>query len=239
MRLISAQHDSDQVITRLKRMANPRNVAGMARFGINTKRTLGISVNDLRVMAREIGKNHTLAQELWRSGIHEARILAALIDAPDRITNRQLDRWVKDFDSWDICDQVCGLFERTPLGRNKIQLWAKSDHEFVKRAAFAMIAGLAVHDKMASDRLFKQYLVLIRQGAKDERNFVKKAANWALRSIGKRNRALNRQAVAEARKIQKIDSRAARWIAADALRELTSVKVHRRFSSQPKRRSHQ
>lgn len=220
-----------QIITRLKRMANPRNVAGMARFGINAKGTLGISVNDLRALAKEIGKDHEIAQRLWTSGIHEARILAALVDEPDRITRRQLDRWVNDFDSWDICDQVSGLFEQTPLGREKIPMWAKSDREFVKRSAFAMIAGIAVHDKTAPDSQFERYLRLINRAASDERNFVKKAVNWALRGIGKRNRSLNRRATAVAKEIKALDSRAARWIAADALRELTSVHVRRRLSS--------
>lgn len=223
-------HTYRQIIARLKRKANTRNVAGMARFGINTKATLGISVNDLRVLAKEIGKNHELAQRLWRSGIHEARILAALIDEPDRITSRQLERWANDFDSWDICDQVSGLFERTPLAREKIPQWAKSGREFVKRAAFAMIAGLAVHDKTAPDRLFERYLQIIKRAAIDDRNFVKKAVNWALRGIGKRNRALNRRAIAVATEVKAIDSRAARWIAADALRELTSSAVQKRLT---------
>lgn len=220
-----------QIITRLKRMANPRNVAGMARFGINTKRALGISVDELGKLARAIGKDHDLAQRLWKSGIHEARMLAAFVDEPGRITSRQLERWVNDFDSWDMCDQVSGLFERTPLGRKKIPTWAKSDREFVKRSAFAMIAGIAVHDKSAPDSQFERYLRLINRAATDERNFVKKAVNWALRGIGKRNRTLNRRAIAVAKEIKALDSRAARWIAADALRELTSVHVQRRLSS--------
>lgn len=218
-----------QIITRLKRMGNPRNVAGMARFGISTKGTLGISVNDLMALAKEIGRDHALAQRLWTSGIHEARILAALVDEPARISGRQIERWVNDFDSWDICDQVSGLFERTPLGREKIPQWAKSDREFVKRAAFAMIAGLAFHDKTAPDRLFERYLQIIKRAATDDRNFVKKAVNWALRGIGKRNRSLNRRAVEVANEIKSLDSRAARWIAADALRELTSKAVQQRL----------
>ena len=217
-------------------MANARNVAGMARFGINTSHALGISVDDLRKLAREIGKDHELAHRLWTSGIHEARMLAAFVDEPERITSRQLDRWANDFDSWDICDQVSGLFERSPRGRERIPTWAKSEREFVKRSAFAMIAGLAVHDKAAADRRFERYLVIIRRGATDERNFVKKAVNWALRSIGKRNRALNRRAIATAKEIKTLDSSAARWIAADALRELTGPGVQQRLSSQAAKR---
>lgn len=223
----------EQVITRLKRMADPRNVAGMARFGIHSKGTLGISVDDLRKLAREIGKDHRLAQRLWASGYHEARILAGFVDEPDLVTERQLDRWVKDFDSWDVCDQVAALFEKTPLARKKISEWAKSDREFVKRTAFSMIAGLAVHDKVADDRQFERFFLIIKRASTDDRNFVKKAVNWALRSIGKRNRSLNRRAIAVAKEIGAIDSRAARWIAADALRELTGVKVQRRFGRRP------
>ena len=214
-----------QIITRLKRMANARNVAGMARFGINTSHALGISVDDLRKLAREIGKDHELAHRLWTSGIHEARMLAAFVDEPERITSRQLDRWANDFDSWDICDQVSGLFERSPRGRERIPTWAKSEREFVKRSAFAMIAGLAVHDKAADNREFEKFLSMIKRASTDDRNFVKKAVNWALRSIGKRNRSLNRRAIAVAKEIGSIDSKAARWIAADALREMTSEKV--------------
>lgn len=218
-----------QVITRLKKMANPKNVAGMARFGINSKRTLGISIYDLRPLAREIGRDHRLAQQLWASGLHEARILASYIDDPGRVSPAQMERWVKDFDSWDVCDQVTELFARTPYARKKIREWAKRDEEFVKRAAFAMIAELAWHDKAATEAEFEPFFKLIEQVATDDRNFVKKAVNWALRNIGKRNRRLNRRAIAVAREISRLDARAARWIAADALRELTSAKVQRRL----------
>ena len=210
---------------RLRRMGNPKNVAGMARFGINPSRTLGISVLDLRRLARDLGTDHTLAQKLWASGIHEARILASFIDDPHLVTAAQLDRWVAAFDSWDVCDQVCGLFEQTRWARTKITAWARDDREFVRRAAFAMIAGLAVHDKALHNRDFEPFLRLIRRAATDDRNFVRKAVNWALRSIGKRNRVLNRRAVAVAQALRRLDSPPARWIAADALRELTSKKV--------------
>lgn len=218
-----------RVIAKLRKMANPDNVAGMARFGINTKGTLGIPVYELRKLAGTIGKDHRLAQQLWKSGIHEARILASYIDEASQVTETQLERWVKDFDSWDVCDQVVGLFERTPFAHKKIAEWASREEEFVKRAAFAMMAGLAVHDKQASDKQFEGFLRLIKRASTDERNFVKKAVNWALRNIGKRNPALNRKTVATAREIGQIDSTAARWIAADALRELQSEKVQRRL----------
>lgn len=218
-----------QVIARLKKMANPKNAAGMARFGINPKGTLGVSIYDLRPLAREIGRDHRLAQRLWASEIHEARILASYIDDPERVSAAQIERWVKDFDSWDVCDQVTELFARTRFARQKIQAWAKRDEEFVRRAAFAMIAELAWHDKEAADAAFEPYLTLIKQAATDDRNFVKKAVNWALRNIGKRNRRLNRRAIAVARALSRLESRAARWIAADALRELTGAKVQQRL----------
>jgi 3-methyladenine DNA glycosylase AlkD len=203
----------------------------MARFGINASRALGISVEDLRKVARDLGTDHTLAQKLWASRIHEARILASFIDDPRQVTGAQMDRRVAAFDSWDVCDQVCGLFERSRFARAKIATWARDDREFVKRAAFAVIAGLAVHDTALRDRDFDGFLRVIRQNATDDRNFVRKAVNWALRDIGKRNRQLNRRAIAVATAIGRLDSRAARWVAADALRELRSKKVVDRLSA--------
>jgi 3-methyladenine DNA glycosylase AlkD len=220
---------SAQILTRLRRLRNPKNVAGMAHFGINSSGTLGISIVDLRKMARDLGTDHALAQKLWASGIHEARILASFIDDPHLVTAAQMDRWVAAFDSWDVCDQVCGLFEQTPWARTKITAWAGDDREFVKRAAFAMIAGLAVHDKALPDRDFEAFFRLIKHAATDDRNFVRKAVNWALRNIGKRNRVLNRRAVAVAQALSQLDSAPARWIAADALRELTGKRVAERL----------
>lgn len=218
-----------RVITRLERMANAKNVAGMARFGINPTGTLGISIPHLRRLAREIGRDHRLAGRLWASKIHEARILASYIEDPGYVTEAQMERWARDFDSWDVCDQVSGLFEMTPFARRKIRKWAADHREFVKRAAFAIMAGLAVHDKTAGDRDFERFFPIITRAATDDRNFVKKAVNWALRNIGKRNRRLNRRAIAVAKEIARIDLPAARWIAADALRELSSVAVRRRL----------
>jgi 3-methyladenine DNA glycosylase AlkD len=210
-----------EILRQLYAQRNPQNVAGMARLGINPRNTLGVSIPTLRRIARQAGKDHRLAQELWKSGIHEARILAALVDVPEQVTEAQMERWVKDFDSWDVCDQVCSnLFDKTRFARRKAIEWSKRDEEFVKRAGFVMMAALAVHDKSAPDVVFRKFLRLVQRGATDDRNFVKKAVNWALRQIGKRNAALNRAAQATAREIQQIDSRAARWIAADALREL-------------------
>jgi len=218
-----------RVIARLKKMANARNVAGMARFGISPKGTLGISITNLRRLAREIGCDHGLALRLWKSGFHEARILAGFVADPAQLTPAQAERWVNDFDSWDVCDQVAAVFEQMPCARKKIRQWAASDREFVKRAAFAMIAGLAVHDKAAGDGRYEPFLRLIKRGSTDGRNFVKKAVNWALRGIGKRNRRLNRRAIAVAKEIARIDSTAARWIAADALRELRNPAIRLRL----------
>jgi len=212
---------AEEILKQLKSLRNPANVAGMARFGINPRNTLGVSIPQLRQIARHAGKDHRLARELWASGIHEARILAAMVDVPEQVTDAQMERWVRDFDSWDVCDQVCSnLFDKTKSAHRKAARWSRREEEFVKRAGFALMAALAVHDKTASDAAFLKFLPLIRRAATDDRNFVKKAVNWALRQIGKRNAALNRAAISTAREIQQIDSRAARWIAADALREL-------------------
>ncbi|MFH1237740.1 MAG: DNA alkylation repair protein [Candidatus Aenigmatarchaeota archaeon] len=217
---------SEEIIVKLKSMSNPDNVAGMARFGISSENTLGIPMPAIRKMGREIGKNHELANELWASGIHEARILAGLIADPMFLTKKQMDEWAGDFDSWDVCDQVCmNLFDRTPFAYAKAKEWAGRDKEFVKRAGFALMASLAVHDKKAGEDAFIALLPLIQRESRDDRNFVRKAVNWALRQIGKRNVTLNREAVKTAKEISKIDSKAAQWIAQDALRELTDKKT--------------
>lgn len=220
----------EEVMARLKVLENPVNVAGMARFGIRSANTLGISIVDLRKIAREIKKDHELAQKLWKSGVHEARILASFIDEPEQVTEAQLDAWVKDFDSWDVVDQVSALIYRTPFVLDKIHEWSANDAEFVKRTAFTLIAGVACHDKTMTDADFEPLLKLIKKGSTDERNYVKKAVNWALRGIGKRNIALNRRAVEVSREIQKLAAKSARWIAADALRELTGEAVQKRLT---------
>jgi 3-methyladenine DNA glycosylase AlkD len=215
--------DYDELIARLKAMENPKNVAGMARFGINSKDTLGISVVTLRKMAREVGKDHALALKLWSSGIHEARLLACFIAEPKKVSPSMMNRWAKDFDSWDVCDQCCmNLFDKTPYAYEKVKEWSQRKEEFVKRAAFALMAGLAVHDKNASNANFQRFFPIIKAAATDSRNYVKKAVNWALRQIGKRNAFLHRQAMRTAADIAKLDSSSGRWIAADAIRELKS-----------------
>ena len=220
----------DEAMAMIRAQARPDQVAGMAKFGIVGKGRLGLSVPAMRQIAKELGKDHRLALALWKTGSPDARIIASMIDEPEKVTEAQMERWVSAFDSWDVCDQVCGnLFEKSPLGWQKAIEWAERDEEYVKRAAFALMAGLAWHDKGAEDERFISFLPIIARGAGDERNFVKKAVNWALRNIGKRNRKLNKAAVRTARTLQKLDSKAARWVAADAIRELTSEAVQGRL----------
>jgi 3-methyladenine DNA glycosylase AlkD len=215
----------------LKKLANARNVEGMVRFGITARNTLGVNIPVLRRIARGFRNDHDLALRLWKTDIHEARLLAGFIDDPALVTEKQIEAWVRDFDSWDICDMVCGnLFDKTPFAYRKAKEWPDREEEYVKRAGFVMMAVLSVHDKKAPDSVFMKFLPVIKREARDERNFVKKAVNWALRQIGKRNSRLNRMAVEAAKDIQKIDSRSARWIASDAIRELTNKDTLARVS---------
>jgi 3-methyladenine DNA glycosylase AlkD len=219
-----------EIIKLLKSLSNPKAAEGMARFGINPKGTLGVSIPHLRKIAKAVGKDHKVASQLWKSGIHEAKLLAAFIDDPSLVSLKQMEKWVNDFDSWDICDQVCSnLFDRTPFAYKKAVEWAGRQEEFVKRAGFVLMAALAVHDKTAGEGEFEKFLSVIKREASVGRNFVKKAVNWALRQIGKRNARLNRLALKTAGEIQKLHSESARWIAADAIRELESEAVQRRL----------
>jgi len=194
-----------------------------------------VSVYALRKMAREIGKDHALAQELWASGIHEARLLASFVDKPEMVTEAQLESWVKEIDSWDICDQCCSnLFDKTGFAYRKAVEWSEREEEFVKRAGFTLMAALAVHDKKATDEEFLKFLIIIKREAIDNRNYVKKAVNWSLRQIGKRNPYLNKMAIQNAKEIQIIDSKSARWIASDAIRELTSEAVQEKLAAKVK-----
>jgi 3-methyladenine DNA glycosylase AlkD len=214
-----------EILAALRAQANPNNVAGMARYGISANGTLGVPVAEIRRLARKAGRSHELAAELWASGIHEARILATIVEEPARVTRRQMNRWARDFDSWDVCDQACqNLFRYTPLAWTMAVEWAGARREFVRRAAFALMAGLTVQAKDTPDENFEALLPLIVSAATDERNLVKKAVNWALRAIGKRNPHLRRAAIAAAENIRAIDSPAARWISSDALRELRARK---------------
>jgi 3-methyladenine DNA glycosylase AlkD len=220
----------NEVIEKLKKKSNQKDKEGMARFGIETDKALGIRVWELRKMAKEIGKNHKLALDLWNTDIHEVRMLATMIDDPKEVTEKQMDKWVSDFNSWDICDQACGnLFDKTSHLHKKIIEWAKDEREFVRRAGFVLIATSAVHRKEWNDKDFERYFSLIVKYSDDNRNFVKKAVNWAIRQMGKRNKMLNKKCINLAKKIQKRDSKAAKWIARDAIRELESDKVQRRF----------
>jgi 3-methyladenine DNA glycosylase AlkD len=219
-----------QVLKSLNEKADPGQLAGMARYGMAVDKRLGISIPNLRALARKIGKDHKLANDLWQTGIDEARILASMIDVPAEVTTKQMDNWVKDFNSWDVCDQVCmNLFDKAPDAWQKVSDWSEREEEYVKRAAYTLIACLAWHDKKAEDEQFIALLPLIEKGATDDRNFVKKAVNWALRHIGKRNQNLNKVALGKARELLKLDSKAARWIAGDAIKELESEAVQRRL----------
>jgi 3-methyladenine DNA glycosylase AlkD len=229
--LLDAIVNSAEILRLLASRPSPHDVEGMARFGIVTKKVYGgWSIPALRKLAREVGRNHALAQELWASEIYEARILATLIDEPERISARQMNQWAKDFDNWAICDGACSnVFRYTPFAHRMCLEWSSRREEFVKRAAFALMAGLAVADKAASDQAFLKFLPLIRREATDERNMVRKGVNWALRQIGKRNLRLNRAALKACREIHSLSTTAARWIASDARRELASEAVQRRL----------
>jgi 3-methyladenine DNA glycosylase AlkD len=214
------------ILRKLKSYYNPRNIAGMARYGINVKKAYGVPAPVLRQMARAHRKDHSLAERLWASGIHDAKGVAGLIDDPAQVTEEQMERWARDFDSWAVVDGTCNnLFRMTPFAYRKAVDWAARDEEYVKRAGFVLMACLAVHDKAAPDSAFLRLLPLIKKGATDERNFVRKAVNWALRQIGKRNLKLCEEAIKTAKQMQRLDSKAAQWIAADALRELTNEKT--------------
>src|SRR5919109_5609123 len=195
------KNDVDSVVAALTRRGSKRGREGMARYGIVAENVLGVSVADIRAIAKQIGRNHSLALALWKTNIYEARMLTAFISEPARVTPALMDRWARDFDNWAICDALCfHLFDRTPHAWSKVELWSRSLDEFVKRAAFALLASVALHDKRAPDDLFLRSLPLIEQGSADERNFVKKGVSWALRSVGRRNQVLHRAAVALARK---------------------------------------
>ncbi len=225
----------EEVMGELQSKAKAENVDGMARFAIVGDQRMGVSVPDMRKIARSAGKNHQLALDLWDTGVPEGMIVAGMIAEPDKLTEQQMEDWVVDINSWDICDQVCmNLFEKTPLAEKKIFEWSTREGEFVKRTSYALIACLAWHDKQAVDERFINYFPLIVAGSTDERNFVKKAVNWALRNIGKRNKNLNKEAIQLARHIHEIDSKSARWIASNALRELESEKIQLRLSKKGK-----
>lgn len=230
---MASEISADDVITRLQSMSRPENKEGMARYGISVDKAFGVPMPELRSLAKELKKDHELALALWDSGYHEAKILAGLIDDPEQVTDKQMDLWVAGFDSWDVCDQCCSnLFDKTQFAYGKALAWTRDEREYVRRAGYVMMATLAVHDKKAPDKVFELFFPFIIKGSLDERNFVKKAVNWALRQIGKRNADLNKKAIDTAKQIQALDSKSARWIAADALKELQSPAVQKKVSKQ-------
>ena len=215
---------------RLESLRNPAAAVGIARFGINTRNTLGVPLPDLRKLAKEAGKDHELALELWRSGHRDARILAALVDRPQVVAEEQMERWVVDFDSWDVFDGCCNhLFDSTEFAQRKAVEWSARDAEFVKRAGFVPMATRAVHDKTLSDAAFERFFPIIARDATDSRNMVKKEVNWALRQIGKGNLELSALSLSTTAAVHEMDSASARWIASDPMRELRSDAVLRRL----------
>jgi 3-methyladenine DNA glycosylase AlkD len=227
-----------RVLSWLERRGTKANVEGMARYGIVAKKVYGVSMGTMQSLAKELGHDHDLARALWKTGWHEARMLAAMVGEPDRVTPAEMERWAKSFDNWATCDTVTFvLWDRTPHGWTKVREWSERPEEFVKRAAFALLASLTVHDKQAPDERYLEGLKLIEREASDDRNFVKKAVNWALRSIGKRSTMLNRRAIALARRLAGSTDRAERWVGKDALRELTSDAVQRRLREKARKRT--
>lgn len=211
----------DSALAYLERKGSKRNRDGMARFAIVADKVFGVSVGDIRTYGKTVGKSHALALALWKTGWYEARMLAAFVDEPSRVTPAQMDRWARDFDNWAVCDNACfHLFDKTPHAYAMVPKWASRKEEFVKRAAFALIASLALHDKKGPDAPFRKFLPLIERAATDERNFVKKGVSWALRGIGHRNPVMRAAALRSAERLAASGDRAARWVGKDALRDL-------------------
>ena len=219
-----------EIINEFKLNGSEKNLGGMKRFGINALNGFGVPIPVLRKLSKKIGRNHELGLQLWETEIHEARLLASMIAESEKVTKSQMNKWVKDFYSWDICDQVCmNLFRETKFAYEKAAEWASSKHEFIKRAGFVLMATLAVHSKELADEDFIKFFPLIKKGSIDERNFVKKAVNWAIRQIGKRNHVLNKKAIKLSEEILGLDSKSAKWIAKDALKELNDPKILKRI----------
>jgi len=227
---MKSEHTKVSVLRDLLALADPKVRAKMAYFGVHVDKAHGISTPELHRLARKIGTNHKLSNQLWDSGIHEAKNLASMIGDPAKVTAAQMEHWARGFNSWDVVDGACCyLFVHAAPAWKKTADWSRRKEEFVKRAAFSLMAYLSYKDKSAPDAKFIRLLTVIKRESRDGRNFVKKAVNWALRNIGKRNPALNRAAIRTAHEIRAIDSISARWIAADALRELTGPAVQRRL----------
>jgi 3-methyladenine DNA glycosylase AlkD len=220
----------DSIIGELKFLSNPSALEGMASFGITPGRAYGVAIPELRRIAKNIGKDHELAAGLWAYGYRETQILASMVDDVKYVTEKQMEQWVNEFNYWEICDQCCmNLFEDMPYAYDKAIQWSRREEEFVKRAGFVLMARLAVSDKKAANERFIAFFPMIKEGALDKRNFVKKAVNWALRQIGKRNLSLNARAIELAEELQQTGNASARWVAADAIRELTGEKVQQKL----------
>lgn len=218
--------DAGEVLEWLERRGTRKSRQAMARYGIAAPRAFGVPVGTLLGLAKRLGKDHALAGALWESGWYEARLLAPMVDDPGQVTRRQMNAWAGDFDNWAVCDHACWhLFERTPFAWEKARQWSASPREFVRRAGFALMAGLALHDRAAADSRFRAFLPLVEKGARDERNFVKKGVSWALRAIGRRSAALNEAALVVAKRLAASDEASPRWVGKDAARELASPKV--------------
>ncbi len=228
---LRGQGQAEDILRELRSKGDPAGLKDLARYGIRNDRALGgIRMSDLRAMAKRIGTDHPVALALWSSGVHEARLLATMVGDPTALTKRQMESWARDFDSWDLVDGACiNLFCRTPHAWSMAVEWSGRSQEYVKRAGFVLMAALAGHDKAASDTQFQSLLPVIEREAGDRRNFVRKAVNWALRQIGKRNAILNEAAIRTARRIQGSADRSARWVGTDTLRELTSGGVQARL----------
>ena len=223
--------DRDEVLAWLARKGTRRTVDGMARYGIVAKQAFGVPVGTLRTLAKRIGKNQALSLELWETGCYEARLLAAFVGDPEKVTRRQMNAWAADFENWADCDTACFcLFDRSPLAFDKAREWTASPREFVRRGGFVLMACLAAHDKKAPDSSFRPFLPLIEKGARDDRNFVKKGVSWALRGIGRRSPPLYAAAVAVAKRLASSEEAAPRWVGKDALRDLAKPKVRARLA---------
>jgi 3-methyladenine DNA glycosylase AlkD len=221
----------NSAVAALRRLATKATRDGMARFALPNEKAFGVAVGDIRSLGKQLGRDHTLAAGLWKTGLYEPRMLACFVEDPARVSPAQMDRWAKDFDNWGICDTACfHLFDRTPHAWGRIGVWADKPAEFVKRAAFALLASLTIHDKKSADAPFLHGLSLVEQAAEDERNFVKKAVNWALRSVGKRNTALHAAALDVAERLATQNDPTPRWVGKDALRELRGPGVARRLA---------
>jgi len=220
----------NEVLEMLRSAANVENLAGMARYGINPEKRLGVKVPQMRQIAKTVGRDHQLALDLWETGIPEAMVVASIVDEPELVTKSQMDKWVADFNSWDVCDQVCmNLFDKTNYSWDRIEAWHERQPEFVRRAAYALIACLAWHDKSAPDEKFIEFIPLIEEAAVDERNYVKKAVSWALRNIGKRNQRLHQAVLETAQELIQSENKTARWIGKDTVKDITSPAVQKRL----------